>query len=463
MKKIIFILGVAISMSLFYSCSKNQTTEPSFIGQTLPLSNVKIAIDSTVYNHDQVGKFFYEHMKYYLGTVDALQFLPKDQREGFSKKFEAYKQKIAGWTHDQTIDDLVASKVFSLKQGEILKNNQKLLTEYLTTKQPSKDEVWNWLLVKEDETINNIRLSPQERSQLLIQQSIIRYALKQKYEQTDPKVIQAARVSSGKTSSDCTFWSVLACWVGNIATAAGAGTGIGAIVGGADGSVVGAAIGAGVGAIQSIVTCGCSVDKDVCQAPSSVSLPYRCYTPGQSLTFTAVGYGNVTPSQFTFYFKYNDNVNNSLWTNFTNNNYIDLPGDYITNNNVSDVAVQVGVRCPGQNSDYNSIYYGWFNLANLGKPYFTISGRNNLTVSDASYSFINYQASGPFSLTNATVYWELIPSGYPNYSATGTLLSGHYGSYLTVQWDPHPGFANLKCTISNSCATIVQYYSVHIS
>lgn len=69
---------------------------------------------------------------------------------------------------------------------------------------------------------------------------------------------------------------------------------------------------------------------------------------------------------------------------------------------------------------------------------------------------------GPFSLTNATIKWELIPSFYPDYSATGTILSPDNGSFLTVRWDPNPGYANLKCTTTTQCATIIQYYTIHI-
>ena len=108
-----------------------------------------------------------------------------------------------------------------------------------------------------------------------------------------------------------------------------------------------------------------------------------------------------------------------------------------------------------------SLKFGWFNLSDLGKPFFTISGSTNFSVDDAVYGQY-YQLYGLVSATNASVQWEIIPSGYPGYSATGVFTGQSNYSMVGVKWDNHPGFAALKCTATTQCGTVVNYFSVHI-
>ena len=93
---------------------------------------------------------------------------------------------------------------------------------------------------------------------------------------------------------------------------------------------------------------------------------------------------------------------------------------------VSHSATSVAVKCQTNCSNGNPLWFGWFTLSDLGKPYFTISGNSNFNVSDIpdphSSEVMNYFASGPISDTNASIQWEIVPSGYPNYSATGTIV-----------------------------------------
>ena len=267
----------------------------------------------------------------------------------------------------------------------------------------------------------------------------------------------------------CDNWTTLACYIGNIANGGGAGNNIGLalqLAGDAfsGAGLVGAAIGLVAGVITGIETCGCP-GVNSCQAPATVAFPYHCYTYGTPLLIEAFGFGSPKPVQFTFQFAENNSVapSNIFWANFTSNDYIWIPGSSLTTS-VSDVAVQVNALCNLQGGNYPSAWYGWYTLSTLGQPFFTIDGNGNIPLSQTGWGWnYNYQISGPVTSTNATVTWQLIPSGYPNYSATGTIVSGSGGGTgITVRWDSNAGFANLMCTASTDCGTIVQYFSVHI-
>jgi len=227
--------------------------------------------------------------------------------------------------------------------------------------------------------------------------------------------------------------------------------------------VIGAIIGVTVGTVQAIQNCDC--DYNVCQPPTGVAFPYECYTRGNSLRFTAWGYGSVTPASFKFWFYKDLNFNsaNNFYTHSSPNNYIDLPGSQIVNNNVHDVALNIGSYCNNQwllsQSDF-----GWYDLDELGKPYFAISGSASISAADAAY-YVNgydYNATGLVQFTPGTsVQWEILPR-QPGYTATGTILFGANSPWVRVRWDGTPGFATLKCTGATSCHTEVKYYNVHI-
>ncbi|GAB2785653.1 hypothetical protein GCM10027275_32510 [Rhabdobacter roseus] len=185
---------------------------------------------------------------------------------------------------------------------------------------------------------------------------------------------------------------------------------------------------------------------------------------GNSLLFTAWGYGSIIPIQFRWEFWKNNNTssNNNFYGNFTGPNYIYLPGNKIVNHDVHTVALTSESYCSGAWKE--SPGFGWFHLDELGKPYFSITGPGSLTTAEANYTVtgFSYFASGPVQSTpNTTTYWEILP-GYPGYTATGTILYRQYGKELRVRWNDTPGYALLKCAATSPCATVVNYYNVHI-
>ena len=407
-------------------------------------------VDSSLFNNELDGKFLYTHLKYYNGTVDLVSLLPQEERDLFKKQLNDHVERVKNMSHDQIIDDLVSQKHITDKRGKAIKNHVKNLSDYIASvSTPNKDNLLKWCVDRENETRSDKTLSFDEKKSILHHQTLLRYALKWKLEQM-PSIVKGARASQVND-----FWSTLACYVGTISAYTGIATAYSA------GNVIlGASIGAALGVVNGIIICSGGGNPNTCQDPVTVSFPYECYTYGNPLLCKAVGYGNTTPSQFTFRFSNNDNLNNQLWSNFTDQNYIWLPGSYL-NSSITDVAVQCQTSC----SSGNPLWFGWFQLSDLGKPYFTISGNSNFNVSDianAGNSF-PYQIVGPVSNTNATIQWELIPSGYPNYSATGTIIYGANSWQLGVRWDNHAGFARLKCTATVGCSTITNYYTVHIN
>lgn len=456
MKKFVFYSALLLfALIVFPACSKRQQDSSM---QNIPLSVGDLAklTDSTLSNNEMNGKFLYTHLKYYLGTVDLTKSIPAERRDSILSSIEECTAKLKGRIpYDQIIDELVATRGMSNKVGVNLKEFQHSVLQFLINN-PEADSkiVWDYCLKEEKKVRNNTDLTYNEKNDILFNHTILRYALKWKLEQLDFKRIQNGllKVNSVKQINSG-FWSSVACFFGTISGYVGYAVTFGL------NKILGAVIGAAGQLVRSTFSCD-GTNTNVCQDPLSVSFPYSCYTTGNPLVCTAVGYGNITPQQFTFDFRYNNDLNNHLYSNFAPNytDNITLPGSYLTSN-ITDVAVQCVTSC----SSGNPLWFGWFHLSDLGKPYFTISGNGNFTVANANYSNFQYNADGPFWDANPTIQWQIIPSGYPGYSATGTIIGTGNSGICIVKWDGHPGFATLQCTMTVSCATIVQYFSIHIN
>ena len=313
--------------------------------------------------------------------------------------------------------------------------------------------MWSFCLNEEKKVRLDASQSYDEKNLILLNNTLIKYALNWKINlYAKSKNSSTSNTRAGHSPYD--FWSTIACYAGTISTYIGIGTGF------SGGNIAGAIVGAATGTVAAIYTCN-GTNQNVCQDPLTVSFPYQCYTYGSPLLCTAVGYGNIPPSQFTFDFRYNDDLNNYLWSNFGTSNSIYIPGNYLTAN-ITDIAVQCKTNC----SNGNPLWFGWFNLSDLGKPYFTISGPSQISVADVSYynyRGFTYEATGPINKTNAIISWRIIPYWYSGYSATGS-VSGDGFTEANVRWDPHPGFATLECTATvNNCATVTQDYQVQIT
>lgn len=490
MKIIISYLLVASIFCCIISCSRDSSLSPSeqpFKTESLFANFRKSADDTSGFNYNMHGQFLFRHLKYYLGTVDPLTFLPESQRVQFKSSFNETNDnfKKEKFTHGQIIDNLVDKKSFSHYEGELIKEHHQSLLDFISTK-PTPQLVWDWFDQKEKEIIKNPKLSQGEKSRLLDQRAMVKYTLLWCLEQKNNDVggTPNSRIQA------CGFWEKLSCYVGNISGLSGLGGSIGGSIGlfkntsgssssntsTADPVALGSVVGIVLGLVQSFATCQCNgSDLSICDAPISISYPYKCYLPGDNIQVTAVGYGTIPPTQFTWNFYYNDDLNNALFSNASGVNYIYLPGPAITQHNTTDFAVKIQSHCASNGvtpqQDIPSQVFGWINLSDLGRPYFTISGTDNMTLSQVqTSSYFMYGIAGAYSQTNATVSWDLIPSGYPNYSATGVFTNTYSthttGSYVQVKWNPTPGFATLKCTTSSYCngtpISEVQYFNVHI-
>lgn len=487
MKNFVFKPVVAVPLMLLwlFSCSQefNQLTpvKPFRTENLFSLAQVGTA-NASAFNYDVHGQFLYRHLKYYSGTIDPISYIPKEQADAFRTKFNEYQNKVKSnkWTHDQIIDDWVSQNVYSIRQGQIIKDHQNALVQFINN-QPDSKTAWNWFSQKEQQIKDDKELSNLEKSEVLNQRAAVKYALLWRLENRPIQVSENRLIQSNANARDdssCDFWQTLACYVGNVSGLSGSGGPIGGSVAlGPAGdplaraTAIGALVGVAIGIIESVN--GCQCNTNICDAPLTATYPFECYIPGNSLLVTAVGYGNIRPQSFDFNFSYNDDENNHLYQNTapSGNDYIYIPGENIVNSGATDFAVKINSHCASNGTtpqqDIPSNLIGWINLNDLGKPFFDIYGADNLTVSDASNHPFNYQINGAVDKTQASILWELIPSGYPNYSATGTLSSNT--DYTTVvRWDAHAGYATLKVTTTTHCNangqdySVVNYLNVHI-
>ncbi|MGF7215988.1 hypothetical protein GGR92_002153 [Spirosoma lacussanchae] len=434
------------------------------------------ARDTTGFNFNTHGQVLLRHIKYYSATIDPLTYLPADQRAGFKAKFDAYQAKIKAnhWTHDQIIDDLVAQKSYTQRQGQIIKEQQRSLLELLAT-QPDMQSAWDWFAQREKEIVQDNVLTPSEKSEVLNQRSTVKYGLLFRLEQAPAS--EGVSEPKARSTSACGFWAKLYCYVGTISGLSSTGNAIGGVEAivksGATilvkGSAIGAIIGAAYGTIQAFTSCQCDQQELAkCDAPTTVSFPYRCYVPGAGLRYTAIGYGTNGPTQFIWKISANDDLNNVIYENIGSGDYFDIPGNLITQNNVSTLGMRVTSQChdTGVTESRQSDAFGWFDLSKLGKPYFTISGADN--VSPGQYAMYGVAGSYENIEGSVTIKWEVIPSGYPNYSLSGTFSNGQTtitgGTFVGVQWSSNQGYGTIKVTITSYCdggqISEVQYLNV---
>ncbi len=447
-----------------YGCSENQELNPLPNAQNTLEQDMDP--DGKPYNYEQLGEFVYHQIKYYAATLDAYQFYPEEQRDQFIDKREELKTMVSanGWELEETISFLGEEGYYTERQALILYDQQTQLEEFLVGSEPTGSEAWNWCLNKEEEIKNDDLLSFTEKNQLLNERAVIRYLLKYRLENIN--IHKEDNPENGRVAASqsvCGFWEQLACWTGAI-------TGLSGISGMASKFVakaaeatfgmIGAAIGVVVGVFNGIQNCQCN-NNGVCQPFTGIAFDYECYNPGGNLRFKGWGYGNVSPSQFFWEFYKNNNASNgsNFYSNFTGSDYIDLPGSQISSNSVSSVAVHTENYCGTQ--WLQSLRFGWYYLDELGKPFFAISGESYISSSSTNYSR-RYVASGPLDISpNTTVRWEILSSGLPGYSATGT-LSSTTSKAVNINWDSTPGIATLKCTATSPCATVVKYFDVQI-
>lgn len=448
------------SVFLLLACSPEEVN----ISDSNGSSSLKVT-SKEQFNHEQAGNLAYTHIKYYAVTVDPINYLSKDQREEFRKEFdELYtKMKSDNWGLKESLAYMIEKKAYSQEQADII-NNQYLDLCKLFENRPTQELVWDYCLKQEQEIIDNERLTYNEKESLLAHKSIVRYMLKYKME-TMPESAKPQKGARMEASQlNCGFWEQLSCWVGAVTGVSGVSGLLGNFVSGKTFNVIGAAIGAAIGVVQGFSQCQCQ-NEGVCQPFTGVSFPYNCYSAGDPIQVTGWGYGNVAPSQYTWEYYKNGNVCNgcNFYTTFSSVNYTYLMGNTIADNSVSSFAIMTKNYCDNQWKE--SQYFGWYYLSDLGKPFLSIQGRSSFTSSEVSYNQTGYtyEALGPIQFSpNTTILWEIIPSGYPGYSASGYFTGNNNLTYCNIRWNSTPGMATVKCTAISPCATVVQYFNVHI-
>jgi hypothetical protein len=459
-KSTLFFLLFFVTM---FSCK--ESTELVSLQEDSFFSKTRLGTNTPLFNNDQYGDFVYHHLKYYASTVNYEDFMPEDFMTAFNQVFSRLRQRYdaEGWDNRTAVAYLVEQEYYSEQQAAVYLAHIDEMLEYIES-HPDAAQFVRWANEKNTQIIENGELPYTQKSKVLNEITIIQAALRYKLE-TMPE--SAKGLKAGRIAAGCDFWEALRCWLGHVGGLSGiAGTASDIAAGITDlssgFSVIGAIIGVVVGTVQAIQSCTC--DYNVCDPPKGVAFPYACYTRGDPLLFTAWGYGSITPSFFEWQFYKNNDLSSSsnFYGNQTSTNYIYLPGSEVVNDGVYEVAVKVSSYCTNQWEP--SPYFGWYHLDELGKPYFSISGPGSITTADADYTVtgFSYFATGPVQNTPSTsVQWEILP-GYPGYTATGTILYGTYSKELRVRWDDTPGYAILKCTATSPCATVVNYYNVHI-
>ncbi|GAB4016650.1 hypothetical protein GCM10028773_10450 [Spirosoma koreense] len=441
--------------------------------------------DAASFNHDEYGQLVYRHLTYYSGTIDPLSFvpnLPKAKKDAFNAQFDARLKEVKqkGLSHDQIIDQLTQEGTFTGKEGEQIKRHNADLKAFLAS-QPDKKTTWDWFVAKEQEIINDKTLSEPEKSTLLIQRSMIKYVAMTQFDKLPQAAVSDKSGRLAATLDNCDFWDRTACILGYLSGVTGIGSAYGGSLGIAARSVEAATKATAVGAVIGVVLrafaayqgCNCTESQlNSCSPPITATFPFECYIPGTPLRITALGAGGPT-SQYDFDVFYNNDENNKLYHNAAGSNYIDVPGDKIVNTGTTTVGLRISSYC-NQQLQYSPVI-GWIDLSTLGKPYFAIYGTDNMTVADVNNApYYNYQINGAVDAlaqagNTVSIQWELIPSGYPNYSATGQFTGGSTGSLCQIRWDNHAGYATLKCTATTHCSangqdtSIVQYFNVHIN
>lgn len=151
------------------SCNDNVLEVP-----TPNLSALRQATAPEAFNHEQVGKLVYTHLKYYANTVDYHKYIPEPYRAKYEEEFTKLKTKYdqEHWTTTQTIDYLVGQGYYTQKQAKKLINQHDKLLKHLE-KHPDKVIHEKWAKDREKEIAEDLELSYKEKSQLLDERAVI--------------------------------------------------------------------------------------------------------------------------------------------------------------------------------------------------------------------------------------------------------------------------------------------------
>jgi len=456
MKKVILVFGL---ISVISSCHQDLNESSRYVDASEFEFN-KLS------NYSQYEDLLYKHIKYYSATVDPFEYVELADEEKSKFKTDFNEFYLGG------VENTGESRFYlksGLELGLIQPRQYEILNEYLDELIPKIQTVSTLVELEElfdvqaELILDDKEMPDLNREMLLIDNYVAKAALKYYWERNfDPSFLDPnARIQA------CGFWDKAFCYLESVlglasATAGMLGTASKASWG-AGFWKIGALIGVAVGIYNGITSCGC--DKNVCQSFQGVSVPFACYTYGNSLTFKGWGQGNIAPSSFDWAFYKNENLNtasNFYSGNSTGDTFV-LPGSYI-NSSINTIAVRNIAYCSGI-QNFSPYPFGWFDLSEIGKPDFVITGPTSIPVSQTGYNWSPqlYGNQGNLGqIAGETYYWELIPSGYPGFSATGTFMGPQTEQGINIRWNSNPGYATVKLTVTTGCSVDVKYLNVQI-
>jgi hypothetical protein len=445
------ISALAVFLVIFQSCSLNEN--PSDFNSK-QIENILLIENS---NHNQIGEFFYVQAKYYPDLESNLDLLTPEM------KIEFEKLLLDRGNIQATEDELKSELAILQEKNQISQTHSDFLINYIDELKSklendglSDDELWNWGKEREREVVENQIMSNLDKEILLNVLSINRNYLKIEKERFD--LNEGYSSDEAYKTLSCNVATRIFCWTSTIITWAYKGytaTGGSMVAGGLPGIIVGAIVGINQ-AIQNCNTCGTAT----CERFDAIAFDFKCYNfPSDFMRVKGLGGGAITASQYHWLFYKNGSTTNDFHGNFTSIKQYDLPGNQITNNSVTSFAIAARSNCSGIWKD--SDFIGWYDVNQLGKPNFVMTGSFFVQQSQLPIGQ-TYEVMGSVrSAQNATVVWELLPPGN-GYDASGTILYGGYGNSVTIAWNSTPGVARLKCTATTTCGTVQQIWHVII-
>ena len=479
-----FVIGSFLSIILFFvACHKNEDNAPTKTNATdsaLNVSKSNVSAEgatlglltssdgSTIYDYDKYGQMVYNHAKYFNGTFDPYEYLPKKGSEKFRAEFPAYiaQQNALYPTLQTKLDAYVAKKVYSEKSKNLILNYDQDLGNYLNSSDNlTFQEINNFILNKENAVINDVTLTDSEKMSLLPLSSITRRFIELKYEAH----LNYLKMNPIQSRGDCPWYKLASCintLIQTGITAYGFAS-QGAIIGGsigigfgpiglAAGGIIGGTLGAAVGVIiklSSLIDCynSCFANPPTPTPTPTTLLP--C-SPATSLGIKIKGCGLtqtlVCTGQGSSVNNFVGPVSNATVTNIIST----VPTFPITQvDPTKPVTISISSGC--SNTAFQSIGIQEFNIAELvGDPGFVDiigSTQGCLKVTDC------YELGGSF-LNNSNNIVKFVVPPSSNYTAT----TNPDGS-VCVRWKEE-GTYTFYTEVKNACSgkTKITFITVEV-
>ena len=132
--------------------------------------------------YEEHGKLIYDHLRYWVATVNPETYIPAGTRENYLQALAAQKQESAGMTADQLLNEFVAEGVLNQNEFTLFTGLQQTISGLADGPNLTFGQVWYAIRNWETATLNNNLIPADDKNLPLLTASDLRNLVKYEYE-----------------------------------------------------------------------------------------------------------------------------------------------------------------------------------------------------------------------------------------------------------------------------------------